>query len=354
MDNNNKAGEGRKSSSSLFGFDYLADMADTGTSAPTKTRIKKVVDQPTELTEELRASFLAEIARRDAELETVPLNITDLGPWSSSKLKTLQKCPFQFYLKYILEFKVPSSLQAQTDPLSANVGKAAHAILEDVIVGKPIDETYAKVKKVYIEDKSLTEEQWAEHVETLHYNITKFQERIEALGAKTPIRRALTELRIAVTRDYQPTGFWSEDVWLRGVVDLILMLECMDIIIIDHKTGGGEGSVNMYKSQLDWYKILFHFGIQRIEGAQTGVHFIKAGEVKMADYSDSKEIENKLKNMLELSLEGAVDALLDKGYFKHIRGNYCKWCEYDQIGCKSGDLKPIELGSRRWIPIKSA
>lgn len=337
---------------SIFSMEALGLFPATGEIPQSPTRITKpVTPQPTVLTEELRKSFLDEIAKKDSELKEVKLDITSLGPWSSSKLKCLEKCPFQFYLKYILQFKVPSSLQTQSDPLSANVGKAAHAILEDVVVGKDIDKAYADVKAKYLADKSLTEQQWEEYVVTLRYNIEKFKNRIDDLSNRHPFRRVLTELRIGVTRDYQPTGFFSDDVWLRGVVDMIVMLECMDIIIFDHKTGGGEGSVNMYKPQLDWYKVLFHFGIEKIEGAQAGIHFIKAGDVKMADYSGVDDIENKLKNVLEMSLEGAVDALIEKGYFKHVRGAQCKWCEYDNIGCKSGDLKPIEINSKRWIRI---
>lgn len=335
-----------------FGFD-MSMMA--GESSSRTTKKKTVTDKPTVLTEELKKSFIEEITRRHEEIKEVPLGIHDMGTWSSSKLKTLEKCPFQYYLKYVLKFKVPETLLAQSDPLSANVGKAAHAILEHVVIGKPIDKAYSETKTEYLSKGLLTEQQWAENVDTLHYNITRFKERIDALSNQHKITRVLTELRIAITKDYEPTGFFSENAWLRGVVDLIVMLECMDIIILDHKTGGGEGSVNMYKSQLDWYKVLFHFGIQKIQGAQTGVHFIKAGEVKMADYTEHPDIENKLKNVLELSIEGAIDSLIEKGFFKHVRGPYCKWCEYDAIGCKSGELKPLELSTKRFfIPIKPA
>lgn len=310
------------------------------------------VDTSKGLTDEVKEKILAEIARRDSEVTSVPLDIYSQGPWSSSKLKTLKKCPFQYYLKYILKFKVPEELHAQSDPLSANVGKAAHSVLEHLVAGKTMTASFARSKKEHVTDAGLTEQEWTDNVLPLEYNISKFQERIEALGRVNPISRVFTELRIGINKDYEATGFFSDDVWLRGVVDLIVMLECMDIIIIDHKTGGGEGSVNMYKDQLDWYKVLFHYGINKVQGAQTAVHFIKAGEVKMADYTDSKGIETKLKNIVEMSLEGAIDSLKEKGYFKHIRGPYCKWCEFDHIGCKSGELKPMELSTKRLIAIK--
>lgn len=307
--------------------------------------------QPTELTKELIEIFVAEIQARHDALQKVDLDWHALGPWSPSKLKTLEKCPFQFYLRYLLKFKVPESLKAHDDPVSANVGKAAHQILEDIVAGKSLDRAYADTKRKYLKDSSLNEAQWEEHVETLNFNITQFKDRMEELEQRHPVKRIFTELRIGINKNYEPVDFFADDVWVRGVVDLILLLECMDIIIIDHKTGGGEGSINPYKAQLDWYKILFHYGISKIEGAQTGIHFIKAGEIKMATFSHAEEIEGKLRNTLEMSIEGAIDSLISKGYFKHVRGSYCKWCEYDAIGCKDGTLKPLELSTRKWIPI---
>lgn len=315
-----------------------------------KNPAKDLIPQRT-LTEEIKQSFINEILRRDKELAKVALNIDSLGPWSYSKKKSLHKCPFQFYLKYVLKFKVPEDLQYQSDPLSAPVGKAAHSILENILLGKKVDKAYEATRKEFISGGILTQTEWENRVDILHYNISNFQERIEEFGRTTPIRRVFTELRMGVTRNYEATDFFHDSVWLRGVIDLILMLECMDIIILDHKTGGGQGSVDTYKDQLDWYKILFHFGISKIQGAQTGVHFIGEGVLKMADYTSSEDIESKLVNVLEMTLEGAIEMLLEKGYFKHVRGNYCKWCEYDAIGCKSGELKPLELSTKRWIQI---
>jgi hypothetical protein len=308
----------------------------------------------TELSEEELAEFAKLIADLDGEVPAPKIDLVSLGPWSTSKYKTLKKCPFQFYLKYILKLKIPEHFQLQSDPVSANVGKAAHEILENVLLGKSVDASYAKVRKNYVDKKVLSAELWEEKVTVLYYNITQFKERIEAFGRQNKIKRVLTELRIGITRDFQTAGFFDDDVWLRGVIDLVIMLENGDIIIFDHKTGGGQGSVKMYQDQLDWYKILFHFGINKIEGAQTGVHFIAAGEVKMAEYSHHTEIESKLKNTMEMSIEGAIDSMLEKGYFKHVRGSYCKWCDYDNLGCKSGALKPIELGTKKWIPIRQA
>jgi len=305
---------------------------------------------PAELAEPKNV-FLTEIEKLDRELKHVPLDILSLGPWSYSKYKSLKKCPFQFYLKYILKFKLPENLLLQSDPISANVGKAAHEILENVLLGEDVEKSFAKVKKDYLDKKLLTPEVWEERVTILSFNINKFKDRIDNFKLRTPIKKVFTELRMGITRDFKPADFFGKNVWVRGVIDLVLLLECMDIVILDHKTGGGQGSPKVYKEQLDWYKILFHFSISKVKGAQTGVHFIGEGEVKMLDFSDPDDIENNLKNGLEMSLEGAIDLLKEMGYFKHVRGPYCKWCEYDNIGCKSGEFKPLELSTKKWIKI---
>jgi hypothetical protein len=299
-------------------------------------------------------NFFDLIKVKDAELTSIDLSLDGLSPWSNSKYKSLKKCPFQFYLKYILKIKIPDHLQTQSDPLSANVGKAAHEILESILLGKNVDKAYLITKKNYVDKGLIALSDWEAKVEALRYNIDKFSERIEQFNRVNPVKRVLTELRLAVDRNFEPTGFFSDDVWLRGVIDLIMVLECSDAVIIDHKTGGGQGPVTPYKEQLDWYKVLFHFGMEKVRGVQTGIHFIGEGEVKMADYTPKEDIESKLKNTLVMSLEGAIEMLMQKGYFKHVRGAYCKWCEYDNIGCKSGELKPLELSTKKWIKIKAA
>lgn len=301
--------------------------------------------------EKVKAKLFKDIEKATANIEGVNLDLVSLGPWSFSKYKALKKCPFQFYLKYILKVKLPEEALIQSDPISANVGKAAHEILEMIMAGKSVDHSYAAVKKSYIESKALTEKVWIEKVDTLNYNITKFKEKIDQFERLNPIKRTMLELRIGVTRDFQPTGFFSNDVWLRGVLDLALFLESLDAIILDHKTGGNAQGIKNYEEQLDWYKVLIHFGIQEVSGVQTGIHFIQEGEVKMASYSDRQAIENKLKHVIEMSIEGAIDMLKEHGYFKHIRGPHCKWCEYDNAGCKSGELKQLELSTKKWLPI---
>jgi hypothetical protein len=296
-------------------------------------------------------TFVKNVGEKDAAITEVGLDKYSLSPWSISKLKCIQKCPFQFYLKYVLKIKVPEDVAGEQDTQAADVGSSAHRILELVVLGKDVSTAFKLTKAEFV-PKKLTEEQWKEHVENLEMSVIAFKDRMEKVERNYKIKRLFTELRLGVTKDWEATQFFADNVYFRGIIDLVIQLENNDILIIDHKTGGGEGSIRPYEDQLNSYKPLFSKGVQPVGGAQAGIHFIRAQDVKMGEYSTKEEVETRLIRELEWTLEGAVERVKDLGFFKHIRGPYCKYCEYDQAGCKAGLLKPVELGTRKFFEIK--
>lgn len=296
-------------------------------------------------------AFIESIEKKDASFASLSMDKYSLGPWSISKLKCLQKCPFQFYLKYVLKVKVPQDILGKTDSLSADIGSAGHRVLELLVLGKDIPTAFKLTKNEFV-PKKLTEEQWDEHVTNMEMSVIGFQERIQKLERNYKIKRVLTELRMGVTKDWEGTGFFDDNVYFRGIIDLVIQLENLDIIIIDHKTGGGEGSIKVYADQLDSYKALFHKGMTPVRGAQAGIHFIRAQDVKMGSYSPVEEIEKKIIARLEWSLEGAVDSIKELGFWKHVRGPHCKWCDFNDTMCKPGKLKNLELSTKRFFGIK--
>jgi len=283
------------------------------------------------------------------EPEEVKLTVEGLGPWSYSKLKLAQNCPLGFYLKYVLKLKVP---EAPLAPVTI-IGKAAHAIIENVILGKGIQNSFTLVRGEYVDKKKdLTPEQWKESVETLEFNITAFRERLDTFETKYGVKGYVQELKSGLTRDYNPTGFFSNDVFWRGIIDMGIKLNSGDLVILDHKTGApAMMGLRNFSSQLDSYKVLFHHGVEGIEGAQAGIHFIKDGKVMLDDYSPRKTIETVLVDRLEFYLKGAVDGIIEMGKFAKIKGSYCKYCDY-AADCKSGALNTAETRSSKYFPIK--
>lgn len=301
--------------------------------------------------------FSKKVFEKVSTMKVIPITVEGLSPWSYSRFKALTKCPFQFFLKTVAKVRIPEEAAEQDDPTSANVGKAAHRVLELAMSGMKQDSAYELARVEFCEPTpleegskkpDLTHEQWEEFVVPLNYNISRFVERIEAFGRTQKIKKIHTELKVAISRDKKPVHFNSGDAWLRGVIDLVIELDNSDILPLDHKTGA-IGSIKPYEPQLDWYKVMFHFGVQRVKGAQAGVHFIKEGELKTGDYTLAVDIENKILNTIDMSLEGALESVKETGRFKHVRGYYCKWCEYDNLGCKSGKLKPAEMATERFL-----
>lgn len=298
-------------------------------------------------------------------------NITDvdltpegLGAWSFSKLKMLNKCPLQFYLKYMLKAKVDAPLVVS---VVTEQGKAAHEILELVVKGKSIEDAFRIIRKKYQEilPGSLWEDGAPDEKGVIHekggvgrseYSITKFREKLDAFEKRNPVKRYLTELKIGVTRDWEPTGFFTNnpdkpenDVYFRGVVDLIIQLDNGDALFVDFKFGPPSVmGVRNFQEQLDTYKVLFSKGVQEYGDGQSGVFFVRDGEVVMGSMTTKQDIENTLVNRVEFSIQGAIDSVKETKFFKHKRGPHCQWCDFNDI-CKAGKLKEIEADSKKYF-----
>lgn len=289
-----------------------------------------------------------------------------VGAWSPSKVKMLEKCPYQFYLKYVL--KVGPDDDHVQDTSMADVGTIAHRILEHVVLGRSVSDAYAATKVEHCEvDPSfakkgaanITKDKWGQSIETLEGNIITFAEKMETFARNNKIIARHTELKLGVTKDWKKTTFFGGDVYFRGIVDLAIELDNgpgyrPDMLIIDHKHGGGDfgtPSTKNYQQQLDAYKPMLHYGFKALSGAQAGIHFIKAGKTAYDEYTDAEGIENKLRKKVEWAIDGAVDTTVERGFFKHVRGNHCQWCEFDSH-CKPGHLKDNELSTKKYFAIK--
>lgn len=289
----------------------------------------------------------------------------ELGAWSPSKIKMLEQCPYQFYLKYILKVKNEEVVQ---DTAMADVGTIAHRILEHVVLGKSIDDAYSTAKKEHCEvpaeftrrgDANITKEKWEVSILPLEANIITFKERMETFERNNKVLNKYTELRLGVTKDWKKTTFFGNDVYFRGILDLAIEIDAgpgyyPDVLIVDHKHGGGEfgrPSTKNYQQQLDFYKPMYHYGFKKVSGMTAGINFVKAGVSAYDEYVTTEEIETKLRNKVEWVIDGAIDSVKETGFFKHVRGNHCKYCEFDEL-CKNKTLKDNELSTKKYFPIK--
>lgn len=121
-------------------------------------------------------------------------------PWSYSKLNAFETCARRFYLTTIKKVVV----EKQSPQLAE--GQAVHKALEKYVgFGEQLPPAYAKYKPM-------------------------------ADKIKTTPGQKLVEYKFGVTQDLKPTGFWDNDVWLRGALDVSVVKPDL-AVILDYKTG---------------------------------------------------------------------------------------------------------------------
>lgn len=283
-------------------------------------------------------SWLEELADKPVPVE---LGVYSMGAWSVSKLKTLERCPLQFYLKYVAKV----DLDDPEDPdrnLNRNVGITLHYILENMALGYTIDESKALAKHSYL--NLVTEERW--HVVEEHYpTLLRFFHRIYELSQRVDILSIEPELQLAIDRNFKPVSFFSEEAFFRGVEDFSLRTEDGRCLILDHKRGGNPGyGLKIHRAQLNTYLILEHFGRMPVVSAKAGIHFLEANAVVLTESVSKAAIENLLPTWLLGKIGKAVETVVQAGGFNHCRGSMCKYCEFEHLcaGGKRGTAGQLE------------
>lgn len=120
--------------------------------------------------------------------------------WSFSNLELFEMCPKKYY-----HLRIKKDVQDKGNPMS-DYGFEAHKHFEGRLV---------KGKKL--------------PMDLLHHE--KFLAKLVAAKGE-----GLGEQKLALTRDFQPTGFFDTDVWVRGIVDYTKH-NAPHIVIVDHKFG---------------------------------------------------------------------------------------------------------------------
>jgi RecB family exonuclease len=112
--------------------------------------------------------------------------MSEILPWSYSSLNEFSTCPYAYYHKHVLK-----DLPKQVETPELKTGKFVHTQFENYV-------KYDGRKEL---DSSLIG-----HRDYLD-------------GLRTAYGDKKTELKWGLTKDLQPTAFFGEDVWARGVID---------------------------------------------------------------------------------------------------------------------------------------
>lgn len=168
-------------------------------------------------------------------------------PWSYSKIKAFEQCPKQFYHDKILK-EVPFKETEAT-----LYGTAFHTAAENYI-GKDIP---------------------------LPSKFSFAQKMLDSLKNKQGEK--LCELKLGVTEDLEPCGFYADDVWFRGIADLII-LDGDLAWVIDYKTGKSSKYADKGQLELMAMSVLKHF--PQVKTIRAGLVFVISNDLVKSTYTE--------------------------------------------------------------------
>ena len=203
--------------------------------------------------------------------------------WSYSALKQYTNCPKQYQEMRVLKNYTVKETEAMM------YGKEVHSALEDYVKdGKELAKNYQRFKPM---------------VDTL----------VNIKGDKYP------EYEMALTHAKTPCDFHSEDRWVRGIADLVIV-DGDTAFVIDYKTGS-----NRYPDpkQLRLMSLMLftHFpDVQRIKG---GLLFVMKNSFITEEYI--RKDMDKSWGMFEQSLK-RLEMSYDNDVWQANPTPLCGWC----------------------------
>ena len=173
-----------------------------------------------------------------------------IAPWSFSKSKAFEQCPKQFYHEKILR-EYPF---VETDAI--RYGNAFHTAAEEYVRdGTPLPKKF---------DYAL--------------------DMLNSLNAKKG--KKLCEEKLGVTENLTPCGFYDDEVWYRGIADLLIINEEDGLAwVIDYKTGKNARYAD--KGQLELMALLVFAHFPKVKSVRAGLLFVVSNNLIKDSYADS-------------------------------------------------------------------
>lgn len=227
--------------------------------------------------------------------------MSDVMPLSFSRLSTFEQCPAQFDYLYVSKRVKNSSNDA------SEYGNRVHEVLEQKGKGE-LDEAALSV------EGKQTLEKWGGVVDKI----------MARNGDK------LFEYQMAVNADLQPVEWFSSDVWVRSIAD-VLVVDGDTAYCLDYKTG----KVKENPTQLQLFAAMVFWHFPEVTKVKTSFLWLKFNEVTNATY------ERRFLDSLWRALSPRfhkVQEVIDLGVFKAKPSGLCPWCPAKYI-CPDAKLK---------------
>ena len=204
--------------------------------------------------------------------------------WSYSSIKTFDQCAKKyFHLKVVKDVK-------DEPGEAADYGTAVHEAAELFIKhGTPIPEKFAFMRPI-----------------------------VEPLAKKKGTKA--TEIKLGVTSDMKPCGFFDKDVWYRGIADL-LILNGSEAWLIDYKTGKNAKYADIKQLDLLAGAVFIHY---------PEVETIKSALLYVVSQDMPKKIHHRqhlptYMGVFDTQLD-QLEAAMEHGVWNANPSGLCGWC----------------------------
>lgn len=248
--------------------------------------------------------------------------------WSMSRIKTLETCPLQFYLSYIVKLR---HMDESQDTTERDLGTTIHYLLEMMQAGHSIAEAYDLTEAKYY--TTVGADNWHRIIDMLP-SVRKFNRMMHDKDESNNFDYVEPEMMMAVDKEFNNVDFRSSDAFFRGVVDYTAR-RGRESLIIDYKKGGQGFLTKYHTPQLNSYLLLDYYCNGGFDFGQSYIYYVEAGELSRGPRIEGPMIESHTRPWLENKIETAITTVEDAGYFGYKRGNMCKYCDYADL-CKDG------------------
>lgn len=262
----------------------------------------------------------------------------ELGPWSSSKLGTLEQCPYKFDLQYVEKIKesdIPKELKTEVDDSSLRYGNSVHKVSELVSTGEDISKAIEKTSK---ENKLTVLEK--KQLKAAKTNVLSFEERLTAFKTSCKIDTDLTEVDLAVNSTLEKSKYFSKNTVLRGKVDrLLISADGTTAVVIDLKTGK-KATLDYASDQLDFYTTLVFGNFPSVTLVRSSLFFTRLNKMLWAKPITRDNYYMDGQNSVVAKVNSLSSEFCESEESTINVQSLCKWCIYKEM-CKK------ERASRR-------
>jgi len=224
---------------------------------------------------------------------------------SFSRLIEFENCPYHTKLKIIDKIPEPER------PLPP--GKTEHANDRGTRIHNSCE--------MYVRGKEELPFEAAKH----------FRVEFEALKRHFKEGKVSLEGEWGFTKDWEPTGYNDDNVWLRVKCDAVVHLSKKRILIIDYKTGRKHGNEVKHGEQVQLYAVAAQILFPEVEELDVELWYLDQDDLTHERKSATKWLRH-LK-----PFDSRFKRMSDARVFPPKPNTFsCRWCPYRGNACKFG------------------